>query len=38
MRLVPADLERMADQYDAHFIMASKNAADLPDELDYTHL
>ena len=38
MRFNQDDLNRMTDQYDAHFIMASKNPADLPEKLDYAHL
>ena len=38
MRLERDVLERMRDQYDAHFILASKRAEDLPDVLDYTNL
>lgn len=38
MRLEPAHLARISGNYDAHFIMASKNAADLPATLDLNNL
>lgn len=38
MRLHRDVLPRMHDQYDAHFIIASKHADDIPDELDYANL
>jgi FkbM family methyltransferase len=38
MRLERAVLSRMSDPYDTHFIIAAKNAADIPDTLDYANL
>ncbi len=38
MILKPEALERVRDQYDAHFILAVKNPADMPTTLDYTNL
>jgi hypothetical protein len=36
--LTPDSLERVQDQYDVHFISASKNPADIPRVLDYGDL
>lgn len=38
LRLDRSVLARMTDQYDAHFIMATKQSNDLPLELDYVNL
>lgn len=38
MRLTADMLPRIVDEYDAHFIMASKCAEDIPDTLDWTSL
>ncbi len=38
LRLERSVLARMTDQYDAHFIIASKQSQDLPEELDYVNL
>lgn len=38
MRLTPDMVPRVIDEYDAHFIMGSKNRADIPDELDWAAL
>jgi hypothetical protein len=38
MMLTPDSLERVQDQYDVHFISASKNPADIPRVLDYGDL
>jgi FkbM family methyltransferase len=38
MMLTPDSLERVQDQYDVHFICASKNPADIPRALDYGDL
>lgn len=38
MKLTPESLARVQDQYDVHFICASKNLADIPATLDYGEL
>lgn len=38
MRLTPDSVERVVNEYDAHFIMASKHPDDIPDELDWGSL
>ena len=38
MILKPETLKRVQDQYDAHFILAVKNRAEMPTALDYANL
>jgi FkbM family methyltransferase len=38
MRLDPSFIDRMTSDYDAHFIIASKNPGDIPHTLDYQKL
>lgn len=38
LRLTPEMIPRVVSEYDVHFIMASKRAADIPAELDWNNL